>query len=671
MILILKFYISNTKKILPILFALLFFSVLQAQDIYQKDSLLKELHSLKYKTPTQKESIEYVNLLNELSALYRFRDPDSLNIISKIALDISKKIDYEKGMVVSKIRQGDYFSDTSKPKTAEKIYEELKTLQFVNSHPEIMIDVLKSCSFNHFFRDKLKEGINHIYRAIVIAKENKFYKIEARLRHNLGYFYWSRELFEEAQQEYMVADSLWNVAGDTINLALTKSNIALNSLGLNKLEKAEKYINQSIDVISKGSNSLWLSRNYRVKSSYFIASKDFKNALIFNKKSDSVLDFLFNPRDKLQILENYAEIFYKNGSLDQLQEYNLKLYNLADELKNTKAIREAYYYSKEVEFQKGNFKQTVTYQRILDSLDGKLEEHRRTNNLKFLRAKLEYDKGQIELRAENERKLARQTNANRITIIALIISLLIGCLIIKYYYNQKKVNKELKEINDTKDKIFSIIGHDLKTPLNTLKELLELFKDKAISPKEMIALTPRIQNNVDYGTFTLNNLLYWAQSQMDGIRADPSKINITKIVADTVLVFSNEALKKNIQIRNRITAEDMVYFDCEHLRIIFRNLISNAIKFTPDNGEIEICSDSTSLHTTIKICDAGIGIDENTYSKLFNQDKMYSTKGTNNEKGTGLGLSICKELLQKNNSLLKIEPNSPNGSCFIITIPKT
>ena len=642
MILILKFCISNTKKILPILFALLFFSVLQAQDIYQKDSLLKELHSLKYKTPTQKESIEYVNLLNELSALYRFRDPDSLNIISKIALDISEKIGYEKGMVVSKIRQGDYFSDTAKPKTAEKIYEELKTLPFVNSHPEIMIDVLKSCSYNHFFRDKLKEGIDHTYRAIVIAKENKFYKMEARLRHNLGYFYWSRELFEEAQQEYMVADSLWNVTGDTIDLALTKSNIALNSLGLNKLEKAEKYINQSIDVISKGSNSLWLSRNYRVKSSYFIALKDFKNALIFNKKSDSVLDFLFNPRDKLQILENYAKIFYKNGSLDQLQEYNLKLYNLAVELKNTKAIREAYYYSKEVEFQKGNFKQTVTYQRILDSLDGKLEENRRTNNLKFLRAKLEYDKGQIELRAENETKLARQTNTNRITVIALIISLLIGCLIVKNYYNQKKANKELKEINDTKDKIFSIIGHDLKTPLTTLNELLELFKQKALTSKEITELTPKIQTNVDYSTFTLNNLLCWAQSEMDGITTNPTQVAIDEIIKETIDVFTVKSDRKNIQIFNKVNQSIKGNFDHEQLRIILRNLLCNAIKFSPNNGKIVVASEINDNNIKISICDNGKGYNPSDYHNLENGKPTMSTRGTNNEKGTGLGLSICR-----------------------------
>ncbi|MFD2587141.1 sensor histidine kinase [Croceitalea marina] len=667
MILLFNFY-SIAKERLFFILIFFFSSSHLISQTNTRDSLQLKL---KLFSENAAETTEYVSILNKLAHSYRFINPDSLKFYADKALNSSQRISYFDGEIEASIRQGDYYSDIGNPKKADEVYKSIQNQLLINEHPKLLVELLKSMSLNHFFNEDIKKGFDSSYKAISIAKNNNLKKTEATLRHNLGYVYWSNNLYDEAQEEYIIADSLWNISGDAMDLAITKSNIALNALDKGDLKMARVYIDKSIDFLAKTQNLLWISRIYRVNARYFVAKRMFDTALSWNQKSDSILKLIDNPRDELQANELFSKIYINKNELKKAEPYILEMHSLAKKINDQRFIKQSYFYLKELEFQIGNLPKMITYQRAFDSLSLKINVAGKINNLKFLRAKQEFDKEQLRIKLENEKKLSQQKSVNRVIVFALIISLIIAMLIRQNNSNQKEANRKLKEINSTKDRIFSIIGHDLKTPLNTLKELLELFKDKAISPKEMIALTPRIQNNVDYSTFTLNNLLYWAQSQMDGIRADPSKMNITKIVADTIAVFSIEALKKNIQIRNKITAEYIVDFDCEHLRIIFRNLISNAIKFTPNNGEIEICSDSTSIHTTIKICDTGIGIDENTYSKLFNQDKMYSTKGTNNEKGTGLGLSICKELLQKNNSLLKIEPNSPNGSCFIITIPKT
>lgn len=635
-----------------------------------KDSLLSKFKVFKNLPKQEKNTKENINLLNELSAYYRFRNPDSLNMLSKYAFELSKELKYGEGVIIATIRQGDYYSDIGKVDEAQKFYNSAGKLLAQDKNPGLELNLLKSLSLNFFFNGNLKEGFDASYKAITIAKENSLIKDEATLRHNLGYIYWSNKLYDEAEIEYLIADSLWSVQGKEIDLALTKSNIALNALDKGNLEIAKIYLKQSIDVLSKTDNILWLSRTYRVKSRYFIEMNTLDSALVWISKSDNILQHLYNPRDKLQILEIFSEIYFRKKSQGKTTEYSSKLYALAMELNDSKALKKSYFYLKELEYSKSDFKKMISYQRAYDSLQLKLDETNKVNNLKFLRAKLEYDREQIEINAQNEKRQAKQRTINRIGVFLLFVTAIIGFLIWKNHVNQRNSNRKLKEINETKNKIFSIIGHDLKTPLTTLHELLELFKKKAISPKEMLELTPKIQNSVDYSTFTLNNLLYWAQSQMNGIIANPSEIAIDVVINDTISVFDIKAKRKNIQIENNITQKITGKFDHEHLRIILRNILCNAIKFTPNNGKISISSEQDISHIKINISDTGKGYDLSNYDSLLNGEPVISTKGTNDEKGTGLGLSICKELLDKNNSKLQIKLIKPTGSCFTVVLPK-
>jgi signal transduction histidine kinase len=157
---------------------------------------------------------------------------------------------------------------------------------------------------------------------------------------------------------------------------------------------------------------------------------------------------------------------------------------------------------------------------------------------------------------------------------------------------------------------------------------------------------------------------------MDEIKTDQTKIDINNTIKETISVFEVEAMKKGVQISNNVEIGLTGLFDTEHLRIIFRNLLWNAIKYTPSNGTIVFSSKVESDKVKITICDTGIGLSKTDYNNLQNGLLINSTRGTNNETGTGLGLSICKDLLDKNNSRLLIQPNTPVGSCFSILIPK-
>ena len=240
------------------------------------------------------------------------------------------------------------------------------------------------------------------------------------------------------------------------------------------------------------------------------------------------------------------------------------------------------------------------------------------------------------------------------------------------YENLKKLNKQLNELNATKDKFFSIIAHDLKNPFSVLLSSCELLfmylekKDleKAKSKAEMIYSSSK------QGHTLLQNLLEWSQSQIGCIKFEPASIPFKQFIEESLCVVEGQAKSKNIEIEINIDTESEVYADCNIMQVVIRNLVTNAIKFTAPNGRISIYSKSKEEYTEISVKDNGIGINEETIKKLFRIDTKISSKGTNDESGTGLGLILCKEFIEKHGGHIWVESELGKGSTFKFTLPK-
>ena len=237
----------------------------------------------------------------------------------------------------------------------------------------------------------------------------------------------------------------------------------------------------------------------------------------------------------------------------------------------------------------------------------------------------------------------------------------------------KKQNAELKELNATKDKFFSIIAHDLKSPFNTMlgfSNLLVKKIDKYDKQKQIKFLN--ILNTDIKNTFNLlENLLYWSQSQRGTIEFSPEKEKLYLLSTGIIELLNQTFINKLITIKNKIPKNIEVNADKDMLATILRNLISNAIKFTHKGGIIEIGVETRhalSL-TEIYVKDNGVGIEKEIQTKLFKITETTSTKGTENEKGTGLGLILCKEFVEKHGGEIWVESEVGKGSKFIFTLP--
>jgi len=233
-------------------------------------------------------------------------------------------------------------------------------------------------------------------------------------------------------------------------------------------------------------------------------------------------------------------------------------------------------------------------------------------------------------------------------------------------------NNQLQELVKTKDKLLSVIAHDLRDPFNTLIGFSEILQDQyyELSEEEILKYLQQINFASNNGFNLLTNLLDWSKTQTDKIKSIPEEKNITKIIHHVILYVKNSALAKNIEINFNHSKKLIANIDENMLRTVLRNLIINAIKFSYKNDVINITTVDNPDEIIISIKDYGTGIRKDEIEHILNKDINFTKPGTDLEKGTGLGLIICKEFIQQWGGTLTIDSAYGKGSTFSFSIPK-
>ncbi|MCD4771939.1 MAG: PAS domain S-box protein [Bacteroidales bacterium] len=235
----------------------------------------------------------------------------------------------------------------------------------------------------------------------------------------------------------------------------------------------------------------------------------------------------------------------------------------------------------------------------------------------------------------------------------------------------KESEIHLRELNATKDKFFNIIGHDLRSPFNTISGFAELLSTQfnEFNNDEKKAMAEAIYKTSNNTLKLIDNLLFWSRSQNNSIKFEPEKFHLKVLVNNLLVLFKDVAAKKKINISAKIPVPITVFCDENMINIVLRNLTSNAIKFTSKNGNVLITAKKENGNIKISIKDDGVGIEPEDINKLFKIDESVSTLGTDNESGTGLGLILCKEFVEKNGGKISVISKVGKGSTFSFTLP--
>ncbi|RFM29784.1 tetratricopeptide repeat-containing sensor histidine kinase [Deminuibacter soli] len=231
-------------------------------------------------------------------------------------------------------------------------------------------------------------------------------------------------------------------------------------------------------------------------------------------------------------------------------------------------------------------------------------------------------------------------------------------------------NQKLEEENKLKDKLLSIISHDLRHPLVNTKSILDLINLKLVNPRETEELLEQLEHQYVRSLSLLDNLLYWIRTQMKGLKIDRAPVNMNQLIASIIEEQRVPMLNKNVRVTNQTDARLQWLAEKEMIKIIFRNLLSNALKFTPSEGDVYFSSVIDEEHAYILIRDTGVGMTKDVIAKI-NARQYFSSKGTANEKGSGFGLILVQELLEKHEADLLIESEPGRGSVLAVKFALT
>ncbi|MEM8999597.1 MAG: ATP-binding protein [Bacteroidota bacterium] len=649
-----------------------------------RDSILKEIQVLRDTDDfTQKDTL-YIKLINDLANKYRYIKSDSLYQLAQLALKLSKEIACKFGESHALMGLGTYFSDKGDTKKSIDYYKRaLKAANTIND-ANLIADIQNKLATEYEYVGESAMALNLYLLTSELAEKNEDHKMVSIINENIANLYASQNDYSNALDFYEKVKKVNDIIGNPVVSAETMSNVASIYADIGKYDLAMFNINRSISIFEKNEILDWLAYAYEVKGKIYVKRKRYQWALYWYDQSDFLHRELDDDRAKIDLYNGIAQAYLGQNKDSLSESYALKAYNISNNIASLEGQKECSKTLYQIGKKRRHFENALKYHEIFQRLSHRLSYQDNKKNLAMLKVKLEYEEQKQALIEENKKSLANQKNYIYAAIIIFFILFGIMLLVYRNQKMQEKLNKELKiktksleerklelkEINNTKDKLFSIIGHDLRGPIGALQSLLELFTDGDIKKEEFLGQMPKLKSDVDSISFTLNNLLSWGQTQMNGVITRPKRISINSIVEDNINLLSKIAVKKSIRLISEIPENCYGWADKNQIDIVIRNLLSNALKFTPENGLISIKALEKVKFWEVIVRDTGVGMDLETQNKLFKDDSNVSTYGTHNEKGTGLGLALCKEMVKKNAGKIWVESLQKKGTCFYFTVPK-
>ncbi len=649
-----------------------------------KDALLQRIQKERSRQDFSTQDTLYIDLLNKLAVAQRFYHTDSLLSLSKQALELSRSASYRRGESTALLNVGDYHSDKGDFERAVSNYKESLAIAITIGDRKLILRTQNNLAGEYGYLGDYANALNGYLEGIELAEEFGDKLMLSIMNENIANLYASQKDYEQAMDFYKKVKRINEEIDDDLSSAETFSNMASIYADMGKLDYAMFNVNSSISIFEKHQSMDWLAYAYEVKGKIYLKQQKYKWALFWYNQSEMLHETLEDDRGEIDLLNGIAEAYLGQGKDSISQQYAQRAFEISTRINFSEGRQKCAKTLYKISKNKKDDASALAYHELYQQLSDTLSRIENQKSLTLWKTKVEHERQKVNLIQENEKQLATQRNYVNAALAILLIFITVTFLVHRSEKIQKNLNealkaktehlekneKELKEINETKDKLFSIIAHDLRGPIGAFQGLLDLFRTGEIKKDEFMDFIPKLGQDIDHISFTLNNLLSWGQTQMNGSVTRPSVISLENLVEDNLNLLSEIASGKSIKLVSRLTPNTNAWSDGDQIDIVIRNLISNALKFTPANGVVTVSAQEKTDHWEISVRDTGIGMDQETVKKIFTENANISTYGTNNEKGTGIGLGLCKEMVEKNKGTIWVDSILEQGTCFYFTLPK-
>ncbi len=521
---------------------------------------------------------------------------------------------------------------------------------------------------NSYYQKKYTRALENFERALAIFEKLNHKEGMGYSYTHLGWVYMEQKQYQKALDYTLKALELRRKVGNIPPIAGALRDLARIYERMGNTEKAQKAIKEAIDIIYKTKTKPFLDEHLQALAHIYI-DVNLDSAYKYTQLSEYFVNQRGNKRQKVHVYKLYYQIFLKKNDIPKAMEYQDLHYAYKDSIYN-------------------------------DDID---------RNNASLAAKFEYDQKekllvleQKQKRAEIENQLQNQRWVIYTILLILLFLILLGYVFYRNFIEKQKfvdklaksnlelkqlnaqidqqneeltaITENLKEMDAFKDKLFSIISHDLRSPLAQVQGTLSILESGLLEQDEFMAIVPSLAKSIQVSSELLTNLLSWAKSQMSGQTIEKQNFDIQETIDVNVKLFEKTSQSKGILLKSSLEKPLFVLGDKNMIDLVIRNLTNNAVKFCKKGNEITISAQETDAQgkdkNMVKVCiaDTGVGISEKNIDKLF-ANKGFTQKGTSGEKGTGLGLTLCKDFIEKNGGRIWVESKEGEGSRFYFTLP--
>jgi len=402
-------------------------------------------------------------------------------------------------------------------------------------------------------------------------------------------------------------------------------------------------------------------------------NKDSKALYYFDKALQITKDKKL-PEEQARILVSRASVISKTNPQEAIEPLNEALM-LSRMIGQQPIMANIYETLSETYERLGKYKEATEVMKKLRSLEDSLFNVNKSKEIMNLLTVHELENANIKLAVAEQQSENSKLKKNIFLGVAVFLAIVVLLMSVVYrrtvLLNNKLTKREieLKKSNDVKDRLFSIIGHDLRGPIGSIPVMLELMNDESTTDEEHKYMYESIMSHVSASKETLDKLLYWGGAQIKGTSVNILRFAVGDTIENIMKLTQNTAKQKNISITNNIASNIELEADPTHFDFILRNLISNALKFTQENGYITLTSSTNESKGNITFCvqDSGVGISPDKQKDIFKPFSS-SERGTANEKGTGIGLMLCKEFVKENGGEIWVISEPGVGSSFYFTL---
>ncbi|MCV9387326.1 tetratricopeptide repeat-containing sensor histidine kinase [Reichenbachiella ulvae] len=509
--------------------------------------------------------------------------------------------------------------------------------------------------------------------------------------NNIGIVYYYQKNYDQSLKYYNKSLEIDLALEDKSGASKCYNNMAIIYNHLGEYDQALNYYEKSLEIKTELDDKIGVVRCFLNIADNYYSQEEYRQALDYFEKSLKGSEALGYQSDIVGSLLGIAKTQYQLGSYSEALQFGKKGFDLAEKLGKKDYIKEGAEIMSQIYAALSRYELAYQYHQTFKQVSDSLLNKDNIRKVTSLEEQFKFDKERQTLLLEQEVKekilaaeLKHEKNVLKLTLVALALLVLLLFVAITSYFSKKKahrllavknqqveeINKVLAQTNETKNKFFRIISHDLRSPLSALVGLTRLIKQGQFKEEKQEELMEMLSKDSEIVLKLVENLLEWARSQSDNIPFRPEPLSLKSLADEALLEMEGNALEKQVVLDAENVEELSLFADKNMIKTILRNLLSNAIKFTPIGGKVSIMAIEEKGRILLSVQDTGVGMNQKQQDALFNIHQKSTTKGTNNEKGTGLGLLICKEFVEKHKGEIWVKSEEGLGTQFWVSIPK-